>query len=350
MRFPLFWVLVLVGGLLPGRGVAAALGVMKEEFIFEKAPFPQCHAVTLVETKAGLVAAWFGGTKEKDPDVGIWSARVEGGKWTAPVEVANGIQDERKRYPCWNPVLFQPARGPLLLFYKVGPSPDAWWGMLRTSTDEGKTWGEARRLPPGVLGPIKNKPVQLANGDILSPTSSEHAGWRVHFERSRDLGQTWEISGAVNDGKEFGAIQPSVLFHSPDRLQAIGRTRNGRIFQVWSEDAGRTWGKMSATTLPNPNAGTDAVTLRDGRHVLVYNHTTKGRSPLNLAVSKDGQDWQAALVLESEPGEYSYPAVIQTRDGLVHLAYTWKRQRMKHVVLDPAKLELRAMAGGAWPK
>ena len=350
MRFPFLLILVLVCGLLPGRGVAAAPGVMTEEFIFEKAPFPQCHAVTLVETKAGLVAAWFGGTKEKDPDVGIWSARVEGGRWTAPVEVANGIQDERKRYPCWNPVLFQPASGPLLLFYKVGPSPDAWWGMLRTSTDEGKTWSEARRLPPGVLGPIKNKPVQLANGDILSPTSSEHAGWRVHFERSRDLGQTWEISSAVNDGKEFSAIQPSVLFHSPDRLQAVGRTRNGRIFQVWSEDAGRTWGKMSATTLPNPNAGTDAVTLRDGRHLLVYNHTTKGRSPLNVAVSKDGQDWQAALVLESEPGEYSYPAVIQTRDGLVHLAYTWKRQRMKHVVLDPAKLELRPMPDGKWPK
>ena len=323
---------------------------MTEEFIFEKAPFPQCHAGTVVETKAGLVAAWFGGTREQNPDVGIWSARLEGGKWTAPVEVANGIQDDRKRYPCWNPVLFQPASGPLLLFYKVGPSPDAWWGMLRTSTDEGKTWSEARRLPPGVLGPIKNKPVQLANGDILSPTSSEHAGWRVHFERSRDLGQTWEISGAVNDGKEFSAIQPSVLFHTPDRLQAVGRTRNGRIFQVWSEDAGRTWGKMSATTLPNPNAGTDAVTLRDGRQLLVYNHTTKGRSPLNVAVSKDGQDWQAALVLESEPGEYSYPAVIQTRDGLVHLAYTWKRQRMKHVILDPAKLELRPMAGGSWPK
>jgi predicted neuraminidase len=282
--------------------------------------------------------------------VGIWSARVEGGKWTAPVEVANGIQEERKRYPCWNPVLFQPATGPLLLFYKVGPSPDAWWGMLRTSTDEGKTWSEARRLPPGVLGPSKNKPVQLANGDVLSPTSSEHAGWRVHFERSRDLGQTWEISGAVNDGKELSAIQPSVLFHTPDRLQAVGRTRNGRIFQVWSEDAGRTWGKMSATTLPNPNAGTDAVTLRNGRQLLVYNHTTKGRSPLNVAVSKDGQDWQAALVLESEPGEYSYPAVIQTRNGLVHLAYTWKRQRMKHEVLDPAKLELRPMADGKWPK
>ena len=108
---------------------------------------------------------------------------------------------------------------------------------------------------------------------------------------------------------------------------------------------------MTLTSLPNPNAGTDAVTLKDGRYVLVYNHTAKGRSPLNVAVSSDGQAWQAALVLEDEPGqEFSYPAVIQSRDGQVHITYTWKRQRVKHAVLDPAKLELRAMPGGAWPK
>ena len=118
---------------------------------------------------------------------------------------------------------------------------------------------------------------------------------------------------------------------------AVGRTKQGQVFQVGSDDLGRTWGPLTATSLPNPNAGTDAVTLKDGRHLIVYNHTTKGRSPLNVAVSKDGQDWQPALVLESEPGEYSYPAIIQTADGLVHITYTWKRQRVRYVVLDPAK-------------
>ena len=172
----------------------------------------------------------------------------------------------------------------------------------------------------------------------------------MHFERSRDLGQTWEIIGPVNDGKEFGAIQPSILFHGGGKLQALGRTKQGKVFQVWSEDEGKTWGKMTATTLPNPNAGTDAVTLRDGRHLIVYNHTKNGRSPLNVALSKDGREWQAAAVLENESGEYSYPAVIQSTDGLVHIVHTWKRQRVKHVVLDPAKLELRPMPDGAWPK
>ncbi len=312
--------------------------VVKSEFIYESAPFPSCHASTIVETKSGLVAAWFGGTAEKKPDVGIWTARHVDGKWTAPIEVADGVQSDGKRHPCWNPVLFQPKEGPLLLFYKVGPNPDRWWGMLRTSTDDGRTWSEARRLPDGILGPIKNKPVHLANGDLLSPTSTEDQGWRVHFERSSDGGKTWTATPAVNDGKEIGAIQPSILFHKDGKLEAVGRTQQGRVFQIWSEDQGRSWGKMTLLDLPNPNSGLDATTLADGRFLLVYNHTPKGRSPLNVALSGDGKKWEPALVLESEPGEYSYPAIIQSRDGLVHITYTWKRQRVKHVVVDPAKL------------
>ncbi|MBM3876901.1 MAG: sialidase [Verrucomicrobia bacterium] len=328
---------------------AEPAAILKSEFIYETAPFPSCHASTIVETKGGLVTAWFGGTAERNPDVGIWVSRHEGGKWSAPVEVANGVQSPAKRHPCWNPILFQPKSGPLLLFYKVGPSPSTWWGELRTSEDAGKTWSAARRLPEGILGPVKNKPVELADGSLLCPTSSEHDGWRVHFERTTDLGKTWQVIGPVNDGKEFSAIQPSILFHAGGKLQAVGRTRQKKLFEIWSEDGGKTWGRLGATELPNPSSGTDAVTLADGRQLLVYNHTPNGRSPLNVAVSKDGKSWQAGAVLESNPGEYSYPAVIQTRDGLVHTTYTWKRQRVKHVVLDPAKLDSKPIVAGVWP-
>jgi predicted neuraminidase len=325
------------------------------EFIYDQAPFPECHASTIAETNSGLVAAWFGGTEEKHPDVGIWVARHVNGNWTTPVEVANGVQYVQSdgapyRHPCWNPVLFQPKTGPLMLFYKVGPSPREWWGMLMTSDDGGTTWTVPRRLPEGIDGPVKNKPVQLASGEILCGSSTENEGWRVHFEGTSDLGVTWRRTGAVNDGKAIAAIQPSILLLGGDQLLALGRSRQGKIFQIRSTDLGKTWGQMSLTTLPNPSSGTDAVTLRDGRQLLVYNHTAKGRSPLNVAVSQDGLAWDAALVLENEPGEYSYPAVIQSADGRVHFTYTWKRQRVKHVVVDPAELVRKPMVDGNWPQ
>lgn len=322
------------------------------EFIYETAPFPSCHASTIEETDDGLIAAWFGGTHERHPDVGIWTARRVDGKWTEPVEVANGVVSAGERYPTWNPVLFQPRSGPLMLFYKVGPTPQDWWGMVMTSADGGKNWSSPRRLEDGILGPIKNKPVQLSNGDIISPSSSEHDGWRVHFERSTDSGNTWHATPPLNDGKKIRAIQPTVLIHSDQRLQALGRTRASGIFQIWSNDGGRTWGELTLTSLPNPSSGIDAVTLADGRHLLVYNHNPnyKGRSPLNVAVSDDGIHWQAALVLENEPSsQYSYPAVIQTKDGLVHVTYTWKRERIKHVVLNPVELQLSPIVEGQWP-
>lgn len=320
--------------------------IVSSEFIYETAPFPECHAATIAETKTGLVAAWFGGTKEKHPDVGIWLSRFEGGRWTTPVEVANGVESPDKRYPTWNPVLHQPRRGPLLLFYKVGPSPATWWGLLMTSTDGGKTWSKPQRLPDGIAGPIKNKPVELSNGELLCPSSTEDHGWRVHFERTRDLGKTWQRTDPINDGKEFGVIQPTVFFHKGGRLQALFRSRQGVIVESWSDDNGRTWSRLATTTLPNPNSGIDGVTLKDGRQLLVYNHvvTKPGqwgdRAPLNVAISTDGKNWQPAIVLEPGPpeAEYSYPAVIQTRDGLVHIVYTWNRKKIRHVVIDPKKL------------
>ncbi len=188
--------LVLLAGCVssPRHSAAerAASSIMtRSEFIYETAPFPSCHASTIAETKGGLIAAWFGGTAEKDPDVGIWVSHHDGTGWSAPVEVANGLQEDGvKRYPCWNPVLFQPKEGPLLLFYKAGPSPSRWWGLMVTSTDGGQSWSKPRRLPEGFLGPIKNKPVALPDGSLLCPSSTEHDGWRIHLERTPDLGVT----------------------------------------------------------------------------------------------------------------------------------------------------------------
>lgn len=336
----------------------SAPGVVKSEYIYETAPFPECHASTIAESKGTLVTAWFGGEKEGKPNVGIWVSRLESGKWSTPVEVANGVESPEKRYPTWNPVLHQPKSGPLLLFYKVGPTPASWWGMLITSADGGKTWSKPVRLPDGIAGPIKDKPVELANGELLCPSSTEDKGWRVHFERTSDQGKTWTRTEPINDGKEFGVIQPTVLFHKGGKLQALMRSRQGVVVESWSEDNAKTWSKLAATSLPNPNSGIDGVTLKDGRHLLVYNHViTKAgkwgdRAPLNVAISEDGKNWKAAAVLETGPAsaEYSYPAVIQTSDGLVHITYTWNRKKVKHVVIDPKKLSLKEMKDGVWPQ
>lgn len=344
---PLLALVALTAGAAPHPAVVSA------GFVNEQAPYPECHASTLVETTPGhLVAAWFGGTKERNPDVCIYVAHFENGRWSPGMQVADGVQpDGAKRLPTWNPVLFAPKGAPLQLFYKVGPSPSTWWGMVITSTDGGKTWSKPRRLPDGILGPVKNKPVQLADGAWLSASSTEGnpdgLGWLVHFERSRDQGATWEKIGPVKKGPAFDAIQPSILFHQDGRLQAVGRTKQGVIFQTWSKDNGQTWTALTAIDLPNPNSGTDAVTLADGRQLIVYNHSAhraeeaKGdRWPLDVALSDDGLSWRRVATLETEErvSGYAYPAVIQAADGLVHITYTWGRKVIKHVVLDPKKL------------
>ena len=329
--------------------LATPSAIVKSEFLFDTAPFASAHASTIVETNSGLVAAWFGGTREGAADVGIWLTRSANGTWEPPIEVATGTRPDGTRYPCWNPVLFALPDSELALFYKVGPSPQRWWGLVKTSRDGGRTWSGAARLPDGILGPIKNKPVRLSSGAIVAGSSTESperpSSWRVHFERSDDSGRTWTATPPVDSaGTPIEAIQPAILIHPGRKLQAVGRTRSGRVFETWSNDGGSTWTPMALTTLPNPNSGIDAVTLHDGLHLIVYNHTATGRTPLNAALSRDGRTWEAGAVLEEGPGEFSYPAVIQTTDGLVHVTYTWKRQRIKHVVLDPAKLK-----SSAWP-
>ena len=332
--------------------------VMANEFIYEQAPFPSCHASTIAETPAGLMAAWFGGADEGNKDVCIWGSRFINNKWTAPFRIADGIMNDSVRYACYNPVLYQVPGGELLLFYKIGPNVVGWKGFMMRSKNNGKTWSKREALPEGFLGPIKNKPV-LVNGILICPSSTENNGWQAHFEYTKDKGKTWTKSDPLNDGATVSAIQPSILKYKDGRLQIVCRSRNKTINQSWSSNGGKTWSPMVATSLPNNNSGIDAVTLKDGRQLLVYNHvkpeelTSEGRgprSPLNVAISNDGKNWRAAVVLEDMAGEYSYPSVIQAKDSLVHIVYTWKRQKIKHVVIDPSKLESKPIINGQWPQ
>jgi alpha-L-rhamnosidase len=248
--------------------------------------------------------------------------------------------------------------GDLLLFYKIGPNVAGWTGWMMRSKDHGQTWSNREALPDGFLGPIKNKPV-LINGVLVCPSSTEKTGWKVHFEYTKDWGKTWTKSIDINDGKTITAIQPSILQYKDGSLQVLCRSRNRTINESWSKDGGSTWSEMKASALPNNNSGTDAVTLADGRQLLVYNHVKpaanlangKGaRTPLNVAISDDGIHWKAIAVLEDSPiSQYSYPSVIQTKDGLVHIVYTWRRQTIKHAVIDLKAIETKPIENETWP-
>jgi predicted neuraminidase len=347
----LFTLILISSSVLAQNPYNGSKCIVISEFIYqpEDVKYPSCHASTIAEIPNGLISAWFGGTAEKNPDVGIWVSLFANGKWSKPAEAANGIRENNKRYPCWNPVLYN-SGDEILLFYKVGPSPSEWWGELTISDDNGISWSPSKRLPEGITGPVKNKPVLLKNNILLCPSSTENAGWRVHMEMTPDNGITWERTEALND-KTVGAIQPAILLHPSGKIQIICRSRQSKVLTSWSEDNGTHWTVLAPLTVPNPNSGIDAVTLKDGRHLMVYNHQTSGRNVLNTAVSDDGINWKAAVLLEndSKDKEFSYPAVIQSNDNMVHITYTWNRKLIKHVVLDPALIEAKSFANGAWP-
>ena len=318
----------------------AAHAAVTQEFIYTQAPFPSAHASTIVELKNGdLLSAWFGGSAEGQPDVAIWSARRTGGTWTAPVELVR-----EPNIACYNPVLFYSADGKLWLYYKFGPHPSSWSAGRRSSTDDGKTWSPVDHLPAGLYGPIRAKPLVLADGTIVSGTSVEsYHSWAAWIERSTDNGNTWsKIGPIVAPGfppptQTYGIIQPSVVRLKDGTLRLYARSTEqiAKICVADSSDGGLHWTAVHTLDLPSPNSGIDAVALPDGRVVLVFNDTTKGRTPLNLAISSDAEYFRMFQTLEKDPGEYSYPAMIQGRGGDLHITYTWNRRRIRYAHLTP---------------
>lgn len=391
--------------------------VADDEFIYDHSLYPETHSASLLELPDGtLLATYFGGTKERVPDVCIYTQRKEAGAdvWSRPVLAADGVfarnsayariagidstcvkahfgpcrrhgigwdeakreigmtwdealsfegfaADGEQRKACWNPVLCQMPDGEVWLFFKIGKNVRDWTGWLCKSRDGGRTWSDKEPLPEGFLGPIKNKP-ELVDGRLICPSSTEQDGWKLHFETYDTASGLWTKQYPHNRD-DILCIQPAILRHSDNVLQAVARTRptdaqrkgrdttRGRIATCWSRDGGRTWGETSLIDVPNNQSGIDAVTLArpvdvkvDGRrlkgmrHVLIYNDfgtlpgTGKGpRTPLSMAVSADGITWHRFVTLESSPiSQYSYPAVIQGRDGSLHAAYTWRRQRMAY--------------------
>lgn len=355
------------------------------EHVFDKAEgFAQCHASTLVVMPNGdVVCAWFGGTREGADDVAIWAAIRHEEVWSEPFEVARHPGE-----PTWNPVLFLPdtarlfaegveartgapgeppspetAQPPkLLLYYRAGATIMGWRTYVLSSEDGGRTWSEPEPLPSGFLGPIKNKPIALRDGTWLAGSSVETADeWYCVIERSTDEGRTWTASGKISlPGHPKGLIQPTLWESAPGRVHALLRSRGvGRICRTDSSDGGITWSTPYVIDLPHNNSGIDLAPLvpspgdpgyDDGAPVplaLVYNPVEEGRTPIALALSYDnGETWPDQLILEDAPGEYSYPAIVPTADG-VALTYTHKRETVAfaRVSLEEIKAGLSGSMG-----
>lgn len=311
-----------------------------KEFVYTDAPFPQCHASTIVEYPQGqLTVAFFGGSRESADDVCIYLCRKKLGdtQWSEPEKVAqDGL------HACWNPVLYVTPAGEMLLFYKTGPKVTEWVGHVKHSPDGGYTWSDDSAFEPGMMGAVRNKPITLKSGRIVSGSSEEFdpdengfRRWAVHFELSDDDGQSWRKVGPVAMDDTVRVIQPTILTRRDGSLLALCRSANGRIARTVSSDDGETWSRIQLTDFPNNNSGIDAVTLPDGRFAMVCNPVGEdwgARYPLCVFISDDGETWQEVANLDSEPCEsgYCYPAIIYGSDGALHITYTWDRKRISY--------------------
>ena len=313
--------------------------LLKKEFIYDpKTPveIPSCHAATLIKTADGILAAWFGGTHEGHDDVQIYVAHRSDadGTWTAPqcVSVVEPI-------PNWNPVLYDNGEE-ILLYYKRSKEIHSWNTMFTTSRDGGYTWAVPRRLCEDDIdgrGPVKNKPIRLSNGTILAGASFEQGPWRCFADISSDNGYTWEQTPFLPvPTEDTEVIQPS-LWEDARGVHMLVRSKNKKIFRSDSTDFGKTWCTLYPIDLPNNNSGLDLVKVAENRIILCCNPVTEGRTPLSLFESNDSGDTFVRLFdLETEPGEYSYPAVI-TDGKYLYGCYTWRREKMVFFQCDLGK-------------
>lgn len=311
---------------------------IKREFVIDdtNSPTRSSHASTVIVMNNGEIGvAWFGGKDEGFDDVDIWFSSKGKKGWRKAVRISAA-----DNIPHWNPVLFQKDDGSLILFFKVGKKIPDWQTYYSVSNDYGKSWSAPAELVKGDVsggrGPVKNKAIQLQNGRILAPSSCEqNKDWRCFVDISDDNGISWEKTDFIERPKRYnkivGMIQPTLWESSPDNVHMLVRTNSHYIFRSDSSDGGKTWCPAYKTGLFNNNSGIDVVRTDDGKLFLISNPVKENwgeRTPLTVICSEDnGHTWGLGAVIESMPGEYSYPAIVAKGNEL-YITYTWNRKRI----------------------
>ncbi|AMM87316.1 hypothetical protein AZF01_22490 (plasmid) [Martelella sp. AD-3] len=329
--------------------------------------FRNCHASTVIVLPDNTrLTAFFGGEREGEGDVAIWTVRGDGESWETPRRLfaEDGLAH-------WNPVLLNEGNT-VWLFYKVGPTVHTWTTRWSLSHDGGLTWSKPTELVPGdsgPRGPVKNKLLVMSNGEWLAPASVETEEiWDAFADISADEGESWtrcdvpfthhsnsdpHDNGGVWGGlaenalwetdpqKVFrwdGVIQPSAWESAPGKIHMLMRSTRGHLYRTDSDDFGRTWSEAYPTGTVNNNSGID-VAETGGVLALAYNPNGGNwgrRTPLSLALSNDNaKTFQRVIDLETEEGEFSYPAII-ARGKELHLTYTHNRKSIVycHLTLE----------------
>jgi len=344
--YPILLVVLLFSFCTSVKKEAEAITITKN-FITENPVTAASHAATVVELEPNvLLAAWFGGKHEGAKDVSIYVASYKQQKWSAPKKFIEPLIKNGDTLPCWNPVLFKSKSQNLYLFYKVGKNPREWFGAMIVSKDNGNSWSTPKYLPKGILGPIRNKPIETTPGVILCGSSTESIDdnkWRVFIETYTEANDSWTIK-PIENKKNFDIIQPTFLVHSKKQIQILSRSRHNKLVSAWSEDNGKTWQKTDTINVVNSNSGIDALTLPNQSFLLVNNPLKigkdwfNGRNVLDVEYSKDGLHWKKLFDLENQTeGEFSYPAIIQTANHKIHVLYSYNRKYIKHVEFELRK-------------
>lgn len=342
---------------VPAKQQASVIGPAFTEHVLPQ-PTPSAHSVSLVDLGNGKIgAAWFGGRREGADDVGVWFSIFSNNQWAQASEIVNraNTQAEVARFvrKIGNPVLWRAPDGPLHLFF-VSVSYGGWAGSSinhKISLDGGMSWQAANRL---VTSPflnistlVRGAPLTLSDGSVVLPVYHEFIS---KFPEWLHLASDGTVITKRRMDHGRNTLQPSVAALDAHHALAVlryGGPAPARIWATETRDGGLGWEPAHALSLPNPNAGIALARLSDGRLLLAYNPVEGNRNRLGLAVSADGgATWKASRMLEDSAdaaNEYSYPSVLQSADGYIHVAYTYHRKSIKHVVFTPEWLDGEAM-------
>ncbi|HEX9251530.1 MAG TPA: sialidase family protein [Ignavibacteriaceae bacterium] len=292
------------------------------------------HASTICSLNDKLLVAYFAGKYEGHRKNCIWISTKEGNEWDIPRVLFSGKSVLGREIPCWNPV-FHSTKEKLYLYFKIGKSPSLWNGFFSESLDDGETWSKPKLLPAGIFGPMRSSPIRIDNY-IVSGSSDEKYVSKMHFELSDD-GYSWKKVVPICDPALGDCIQPAIIRLSQNKLIAYARSSIGVLVSTNSQDGGNSWEQVVKTEIPNPDSAIDLISVREDFHILVYNRSTKERTPLVMAISSDGVNWNDKIIIEDGKGEYSYPSITISKNG-IEISYTSQRKCIKHALIETSEL------------